>query len=107
VAPDAPLIAATESTVLAFGLKLHRDSSGIVSGIEGNGVPSWHQSGIRPTDVVVAIDGKPVNDVLHTPYGLDIASQAAVTTLTIQRDGEEISVEAKPPDVPTPRHRRS
>jgi S1-C subfamily serine protease len=49
---------------------------------------------VRTNDIIVAIDGTPIGDVLHTPAAIDTASQAAVTTLTVLRDGEEITVEA-------------
>jgi S1-C subfamily serine protease len=100
------LTADTETTLRTFGLEVIRDTSGALSGISGQGAPMWHQSGLQPTDVIVAIDGRPIAEVLQEPYALDRAALAAVTTLKVLRAGNEISVEAKPQPVSRPLRRR-
>jgi len=56
----------------------------------------WRSAGLQPTDVVIAIDGRPVAEVLKEPYALDNSSQAAVTTLTVLREGSEVTITATP-----------
>jgi hypothetical protein len=86
----------TRATLEAFGLSVIQDGSGAISGLSGRGSESWHRSGLLPSDVIIAIDGTPVGDVLRQPYAIDRASVAAVTTLTVLRDGVSTDIEAEP-----------
>jgi S1-C subfamily serine protease len=102
------LTADTRATLKAFDLDVIEDGSGGIAGIAGTGSPSWHHSGLLPSDVIVAIDGTPVGDVLKTPMAIDNASVAAVATLTVLRDGAQIDIEATPEPAEVarrPRHR--
>jgi type II secretory pathway component PulC len=94
------LTADTSATLQTLGLSVITGSSGEVTGITGKGSASWHSAGLLPSDIIVAIDGTPVDKVLKTPLAIDNASMAAVTTLTVVRDGEQMDLEA----VPQPAH---
>jgi hypothetical protein len=96
----------TRTTLEAFGLNVIHDGSGAISGISGRGSESWHRSGLLPTDVIVAIDGTPVGDLLQQPYAIDRASVAAVTVLTVLRDGVSTTIEAEPARTISPVRRR-
>jgi S1-C subfamily serine protease len=50
----------------------------------------------------VAIDGAPVAHVLGIPQGIDTASVAAVTTLTVLRDGAQMDITATQDPAPEP-----
>jgi type II secretory pathway component PulC len=90
----------TRATLQTFSLNVIADAAGGIGGLSGQGSPSWHRSGLLPSDVIVAIDGTPVGEVLNTPLGIDHASMAAATTLTVLRDGAQMDIEA----VPEPAH---
>jgi len=93
-------------TLKAFGFDVLKDSGGAVSGISGGSIPMWDAAGLQPTDVIVAIDGQPMNQVVTSPNAIDNASMAAVTTLTVLREGAQMDIEAKPePPVRPPRRR--
>lgn len=103
----AALSADTRATLAAFGLNVVPDSAGGITGLSGRGSPSWHRSGLLPSDVIVAIDGTPVGKVLNTPMALDNATVAGVTTLTVLRDGAQMDIEAVPAParmIQRPRH---
>jgi type II secretory pathway component PulC len=100
------LTADTRATLQAFGLNVIEDGAGGITGLTGQGSPSWHHSGLLPSDVIVAIDGTPVGDVLKTPMAIDNASVAAVTTLTVLRDGVQMDLEASPEPAQAPRRLR-
>jgi len=91
-----PLPESTRSTLQTLGLNVVLDGSGGVAGISGGGVAMWRSAGLQTTDVVIAIDGRPVAEVLKEPYALDNSSQAAVTTLTVLREGSEVTITATP-----------
>jgi hypothetical protein len=98
----------TRATLETFGLSIVQDGNGAIAGLSGKGSESWHRSGLLPTDVIVAIDGTPVADVLQEPYAIDRAGMAAVTTLTVLRAGMSTTIEAEPErGVPANRRRRS
>lgn len=84
----------TRATLKAFGLNVIEDGAGGITGISGTGSPSWRQSGLLASDVIVAIDGTPVRQVLKTPMAIDNASVSAVTVLTVLRDGAEVEIDA-------------
>jgi len=104
--PTTALTADTRATLQAFGLNVIEDGAGGITGLTGQGSPSWHHSGLLPSDVIVAIDGTPVGDVLRTPMAIDNASVAAVTTLTVLRDGVQMDLEASPEPAQSPRRPR-
>jgi Type II secretion system protein C len=105
----ATLTADTRATLTTFGLSVVPDFSGGVAGLSGQGAPSWQHSGLLSTDVIVAIDGTPVDRVLQTPSAIDNAAVAAVTTLTVLRDGARMEIEAVPetPQISRPPRHRS
>jgi type II secretory pathway component PulC len=96
------LTADTRSTLGILGLNLVGDEADGITGISGQGSPAWQHSGLRPTDVIVAIDGAPVAHVLGIPQGIDTASVAAVTTLTVLRDGAQMDITATQDPAPEP-----
>jgi type II secretory pathway component PulC len=105
----AALTADTRATLTTFGLNVVPDSTGGIAGLSGQGSPSWQHSGLLSTDVIVAIDGTAVDQVLKTPSAIDNAAVAAVTTLTVLRDGAQVQIEAVPevPQAPRPPRHRS
>jgi S1-C subfamily serine protease len=96
------LTADARSTLGALGLSVVGDDTNGIAGLSGQGAPAWQHSGLRPTDVIVAIDGAPVAHVLGTPQGIDAASVAAVTTLTVLRDGAQMDITATQDPAPEP-----
>jgi type II secretory pathway component PulC len=101
-ASRSTLTADTRSTLSSLGLDVVADSADGITGISGRGAATWQHSGLRPTDVIVAIDGAPVSRVLGTPAGIDNASVAAVTTLTVLRDGSQMDITATQDPAPEP-----
>lgn len=101
-APDKTISANTQSTLSLYGLNPIGDPRGQITGLAGRGTPGWAHSGLLPTDVIVAIDGKTVDEVLKTPGAIDQATVAAVTTLTVERGGVQMQIEASPYDGPPP-----
>ncbi len=95
----------TRSTLEVIGLAPVPVANGEL-GLSGSGPSTWRSAGLRSTDVIVAIDGMRVADVLSKQAAIDRAVQAAVTTLTIERDGQELQLEAQPPKSAPPRRRR-
>ena len=95
-APPGTINPQAAYSLKAFGFDVLKDSSGAVSGISGGRIPMWNAAGLQPTDVVVAIDGQPMSQVVASPNAIDNASMAAVTTLTVLRDGAPMDIEAKP-----------
>ena len=100
------LTADTRSTLQTFGLNVVGDSAGGIVGISGQGSPSWRHSGLEATDVIVAIDGTPIGDVLKTPAALDNASMAAAATLTVLRAGVQMDITAVPEEAQVSRMSR-
>jgi S1-C subfamily serine protease len=101
-ASPTTLTADARSTLGVLGLSVVGDDASGITGISGQGAPAWQHSGLRPTDVIVAIDGAPVAHVLGTPQGIDTASMAAVTTLTVLRDGAQMDITATQDPAPEP-----
>ena len=101
-APEKTISADTQSTLNLYGLTAIGDPRGQITGLSGRGSPGWAHSGLLPTDVIIAINGKPVDEVLKTPHGIDDASIAAVTVLTVERDGVPVEIDASPYDGPPP-----
>ena len=101
-ASRSTLTADTRSTLGVLGLSVVGDDANGIAGLSGQGAPAWQHSGLRPTDVIVAIDGAPVAHVLGIPQGIDTASVAAVTTLTVLRDGAQMDITATQDPAPEP-----
>jgi type II secretory pathway component PulC len=103
--PGAQLTADTETSLKMFGLTLLRGTDGAISGLSGAGAPAWQSSGLLSSDVIVAINGRPISDVLQDPAAVDTAAQAASTVLTVLRDGVEVEIDATPTAAPAVSHR--
>jgi hypothetical protein len=104
-APGTQLSADAETSLKTFGLTLLRGPDGAISGMSGTGVPAWQSSGLLSSDVIVAINGRPIGDVLQEPAAVDNAAQAASTVLTVLRDGVEVEIDATPAAAPAVSHR--
>jgi len=102
----AALTGDTRSTLNVYGLSVVQDSGGNIVGLSGKGSEIWQYSGLQPTDVIVAIDGAPVGEVLRTQMGIDNASSGA-NTITVQRNGAQLDIQTQaPPVVPVHYARR-
>ncbi len=87
---------------LARALNLKEVRGGLVSSVEP-GSPA-ERAGLRPGDVVTAIDGTPISDpnalrnrIASTPPGTEV-------TLTVVRDGHEGQMKARLSALPTPQN---
>jgi hypothetical protein len=97
--------AEAQSTLHVIGMTAVSEASGEL-GLRGTGPESWRRAGLRSTDIIIAIDGKRVSEVFGKQAALDQAVQEPFATLTVQRDGQEVQIEA-PLEKPAPQqHRR-
>lgn len=59
------------------------------------------QAGIKPGDVVIAVDGKPLSEFLEYQSAIDLAgSRGLPVRLTLQRDGKQLEVSVRPKAIP-------
>ncbi len=80
----------TLTPVLASGLGLARDYGVVLADVLPGGPAA--QAGLRPGDVVVALDGKPMENGRQLQVGLYRRSVGDVVALDILRDGQPQSV---------------
>jgi S1-C subfamily serine protease len=72
------------------------DSGVLVRGVEAGGIA--HGAGVAPGDVVVAVNGEPVDSIEAIP---NLADPARDAELTLLRRGRRIAVSAQDPQSPS------
>jgi Do/DeqQ family serine protease len=91
---------------LAASLGLERPGGIVISGLHS--ASPFADAGLVPGDVIVAVDGQPVNTPAEMVFRMSVAGLGEVAQVTVLRDGAEatVPVELRPaPDQP-PRDRR-
>lgn len=78
---------------LATTLDLKEPKGALVAAVEPGG-PA-HRAGIRPADVVVAVDGKPVDTTADLARMIGSAKPGDVIAAEVWRDGEKRPVKVK------------
>jgi serine protease Do len=82
---DIGIRAQTLTPVLAAGLQLPRDHGVVLADVRPGG-PA-HRAGLRPTDIVLSLDGKPMENGRQLQVGLYRLFVGDVVVLEILRDG--------------------
>lgn len=93
----------TASTLSLLGLSTASAAGNGAMALSGSGPSTWKAAGLRDSDVIVAIDGATVSSVLSQSGALDRAVQATVVTLTVERNGQQLDLQAKQPVYVAPR----
>jgi serine protease DegQ len=85
---------------LAESFGLHQKAGAIIAGVLKNG-PADH-AGIRPGDILVAVDGKPVTDTTDMLNLIAQLEPGKKSRITVQRKGQESSINVTPGKRPKP-----
>jgi Do/DeqQ family serine protease len=91
---------------LAASLGLERPGGIVISGLHP--ASPFADAGLAPGDVIVAVDGQPVNTPAEMVFRMSVAGLGEVAQVTVLRDGSEATVPVElraAPDQP-PRDRR-
>ncbi len=89
---------------IAESLGLDRPAGALVENVDPNSPAA--RGGLKPGDVITAVDGQPVEDAGGVGYRLAAKEIGGVATLSVRRDGKQLLIPIKliaAPEIP-PRH---